>query len=37
LSSAAAAAKIEKAARDRGLVPADPASFTYVDISQTSK
>ena len=37
LSSAAAAAKIETAARARGLVPADPASFTYVDISAPAK
>jgi hypothetical protein len=37
LSSAAAAAKIETAARARGLVPADPASFTYVEIAAPAK
>jgi cell division protein FtsB len=37
LASAAQAAKIEQLARQRGLVPADPAAFTYVDVAQPSK
>jgi cell division protein FtsL len=37
LASAAQAAKIEQLARRLGLVPADPAAFTYVNLAQPAK
>jgi cell division protein FtsL len=37
LSSAAASSRIEKLARARGFVPADPTATTYVDLGRTPR
>jgi cell division protein FtsL len=37
LSSAAASSRIQNLARTRGLVPADPAATTYVDLGRRGR